>query len=243
MTKRNDSIIEKIKGLLALANDQQNDEECQTAFMMAQKLMIKYDISSSELEEGENDRAVSEGQATAHKTLYWWERQLANIITRNFRVTWYYNNKIIKGETKKKRAIMFMGFESDVALAKEMYVLAYDVLSFYVQKFVNDYYDSTQIYRTKKLTTELKNSYTTGFLNGLKEKFEEQVKAMEQEYGLMVLLPAEVKQEYDKRFGHKKGLSYKIPPIEEIAAYQKGFQDGNKVDYTKSTLDKETSLF
>ncbi|MEK5431223.1 DUF2786 domain-containing protein [Lysinibacillus sp. FSL R7-0073] len=69
MKKRNDSIIEKIKGLLVHANDHQSDEECQTDFMMAQKLMIKYDISSSELQEGENDRAVSEGQATDHKTL------------------------------------------------------------------------------------------------------------------------------------------------------------------------------
>ncbi|MEK5332721.1 DUF2786 domain-containing protein [Lysinibacillus sp. FSL W8-0992] len=242
MTNRNESIIEKIKGLLALANDNQNDEECQTAFMMAQKLMIKYDISSSELVENYNNRAISENQATAYKTLYWWERQLANIITRNFRVTWYYNSKIIKGASKKKRAIVFMGFESDVALAKEMYVLAYDVLSFYVQKFVDDYYDGAQLHRTKRMTTELKNSYTRGFLRGMEEKFDEQVKAMEQEYGLIVLLPTEVKQEYDKRFGSRKGLTYKIPPVEEIEVYQRGFRDGNQVDYTKSSLDKDKSL-
>ena len=86
MTIRNKSIITKIRGLLALANDHKDDEECQIAFIMGQKLMLKYDISSSEVEDNESVRKVAVGQATVHKTLYWWERSLANIITKNFRV-------------------------------------------------------------------------------------------------------------------------------------------------------------
>jgi len=41
---RNESIIKKIKGLLAIADDAKNDEESQSAFLLAQKLMIKHDI-------------------------------------------------------------------------------------------------------------------------------------------------------------------------------------------------------
>lgn len=107
MTSRNESIIQKIKGLLAIANDHKNVEECQTAFVMAQKLMIKYEISSSEILDQKSNETVSKGQVTAHKTLFWWERQLANVIADNFRVTWYYNSKTVEGESKKKRAIIF----------------------------------------------------------------------------------------------------------------------------------------
>lgn len=238
MTKRNDSIVTKIKGLLALANDHKDDAESQSAFIMAQKLMIKYDISSSEIKEREDVREVLKGQATAYKTLYWWERQLANVITENFRVTWYYNSKTFEGENRKRRAIFFMGFESDVELAKEMYVLAYDVLTFYVRNFVGNYYKENYLDRERSFTAELKNSYTRGFLGGLEEKFEEQVSQMQQEYGLVRLVPAEVKEVYDEMFGGKKGLNWTLPSIKESEAYEKGYRDGNRVDYTKSTLDE-----
>lgn len=173
MSARNESIIKKIKDLLALANDHKNDEESQTAFVLAQRLMIKYDIASSQVKGQEDAEKVFEGQATVHKTLYWWERQLADIIANNFRVTWYYNSKVLKNESRKKRAIFFMGFESDVALAKEMYVLAYDVLTFYVRNYIDNFYE--QNLKERGLTARLKNSYTRGFLSGLEEKFEEQV--------------------------------------------------------------------
>lgn len=238
MKNRNESIIEKIKGLLALANDHKNDEECQTAFIMAQKLMVKYDISSSEIEGQEDVKEVSKGQATAYKTLYWWERQLANIITENFKVTWYYSNKVFEGESRKRRAIIFLGFESDVALAQEMYVLAYDVFTFYVRNFVDGYYKENHLTRERTFTAELKNSFTRGFLSGLKEKFEEQVSQMQQEYGLVRMVPAEVTAAYDEMFKGAKGLNWRLPRIELIDAYDKGHHDGNKVDYTKSTLDE-----
>lgn len=238
MNDRNENIIKKIKGLLALANDHKNDEESQTAFIMAQKLMIKYDISSSEVEEQQEGNSILEGKVTVYKTLYWWERKLAQIIAKNFRVTFFYNNKILKGESKTKRAITFLGFESDVALAKEMYILAYDVLTFYANDFVKNHYVDSGNYRSRGYTTDLKNSYMRGFLDGINEKFEVQVKEMKQEYGLMVLVPAEVQQKHDEMFKGKKGLSFKIPRIEEVAAYHQGHEDGVSVDYTKSTLDE-----
>lgn len=37
----NKDIISKIKGLLKLANDNRNDEEGQSAFILAQRLMLK----------------------------------------------------------------------------------------------------------------------------------------------------------------------------------------------------------
>lgn len=51
MEKKHSRIVKKVKGLLAIANDQKNDEECQSAFVLAQKLMIEYGINKSDVED------------------------------------------------------------------------------------------------------------------------------------------------------------------------------------------------
>ncbi|MEK3955330.1 DUF2786 domain-containing protein [Psychrobacillus sp. FSL K6-1464] len=240
MTDRNAAIINKIKGLLSIANDQKNDEESQSAFILAQKLMMKHDISSSEVEEQSNSQSLEDGQVTVHKKLFWWERKLAQVISENFRVKFYYNNKLFDNSSQRKRAIMFLGFQNDVALAKEMYLLAYEALVFYSNRYVEDHYEENQKRsRVHRITNGVKNSYMRGFLQGLERKFEEQVKEMQQEYGLMVLVPIEVVEEYDNRFGGKKGISFKLPPVEEALAFEKGFIEGNRIDYTKSTIDED----
>lgn len=38
MENKNEKIIKKIKGLLAIARDERNDEESQSAFVLAQRL-------------------------------------------------------------------------------------------------------------------------------------------------------------------------------------------------------------
>ncbi|EIR3903414.1 DUF2786 domain-containing protein, partial [Enterococcus faecalis] len=120
----NKKIIKKIKGLLAISRDQKNDEESQSAFILAQKLMIQYNIDKNEVEElsvdSEND-VIGEESVTIYKRLYWWERQLACIISENFRVKNFLNNKYLGRQ--KKRRIVFYGFGRDLELAKEMYIL------------------------------------------------------------------------------------------------------------------------
>lgn len=237
-----DKIIKKVKGLLAIAHDNKNDEESQTAFLMAQKLLIKHKISMSDVEDiNASERTIQSGQATTHKKLFWWERELANIIEKNFPVKWYYNSRVLDGESRKKRAIVFMGYEDDVALAKEMYILAYDVILFYTKEFVNQEQNKYG-YWTREDTLSYKNSYMKGFLDGLKKKFEEQRLSMSQEYGLMVITPVEVKDKYDEMFKDSKGISFKIPPTQEVFAYKKGYEEGENVDYTKSTLDGELEI-
>lgn len=236
--ERNEAIIRKIKGLLAIAEDNKDDEESQSAFIMAQKLMMKHNISMGEVDHASKaSQEVSDGKVTVYKKLFWWERRLASIISENFRVKFYYNNKVLDGETKAKRAIVFLGFKQDIELAREMYILAYDAITHYTDKFVNAWYEETGYKRYRETTTNLRNSYMRGFLHGINDKFEKQVAEMKQEYGLMILVPAEVEKKYEEMFGDEKGISYKIPPIEEIVAYQMGFNHGNKIDYTKSTID------
>lgn len=234
-----EKIIRRIKGLLALSESNDSDEEAQSAFLMAQKLMIKYKISADAVESKEQSKEVIKGKATAYKTLYWWEVRLSEIIAKNFRVRQYFNNNY--KAHRVKRTIIFLGFEDDVKIAKEMYILAYDVLKFYTERFISHYYTVNSIPRQRTLTNKIKKSYMGGFLQGLAQKFKEQFEELRQEYGLMVITPAEVNQQYDEIFKDYKGkgISFSNPDIENMTAFQSGYSEGKRVDYKKMTIDDE----
>ncbi|MFJ7982299.1 DUF2786 domain-containing protein [Lysinibacillus xylanilyticus] len=238
MESVNESIIKKIKGLLAIANDNKNDEESQSAFLLAQKLMLKHKISASTVEASSSEKApIEDGQVTAYKKLFWWERKLAHIISENFRVKNFVYWKKLDEDRQRKHAIMFFGYDKDVELAKEMYILAYDALNQYAKKYVKIYF-LFRDNRNHKETIRVKDSYIRGFLDGLGEKFKEQVSQMQKEYGLMLLVPKEVEEEYEEfSKDFTKGRTWHMPPVEEIEAYHKGFTNAKDIDYTKSTID------
>lgn len=239
MENINESIIKKIKGLLAIANDHKSDEESQSAFVLAQKLMIKHNISMAAIEDVSHKNNIQKEQVTVYKKLFWWEKKLASIIANNFRVKSYLNMQKVNGG-QRKTAVMFFGFDGDVELAKEMYILAYDALKVYSERFSEEFYKANGYYRERSLTFKIKDSYIRGFLEGMGAKFKEQVSSMQQEYGVMVLVlvPKEVEEGFAEfKNSFERSTPFKIPPIEEIVAYRKGYSEGNEIDYTKSTID------
>lgn len=236
MKRDNGKIIKKIRGLLAIAKDEKNDEESQSAFILAQKLMIQYEIDSSEVGDFiPQDEDVDEEFVTVYKKLFWWERELAIIVAKNFRVKNFIKSKRQGGERVKRR-IVFLGFGRDLELAKEMYILAYDALLYHSKQFVEDYYSDFWGYRDSYTTNSLKQSYIRGFLEGLVKRFDEQIAVLRESYEMLVLIPEEVEKVYSNMFKNSKPLAYTKPQAEVAEAYQKGFEDGNKMDFTKSTL-------
>lgn len=233
---KNEKIIKKIKGLLALSRDKKNDEESQSAFIMAQKLMFKYELNEfdiDEVDENTRERNMTDVPVTVWKRLYWWERQLAIIISKNFRVKNYISN----GYDEKR--IMFFGYGGDLELAKEMYILAYDVLIYHYKRYVDKFYKENYVARSRYYTESIKSSYINGFLAGLEIRFEEQVSQLMQENALMVLIPEEVENAYSVMsadWGTAK-LSKPNPQIAE--AYSSGVAEAKDVDFTRSTIGDE----
>jgi len=241
MNRSNEKIIKKVKGLLAIAKDERNDEESQSAFILAQKLMIQYEIEKHEVEETEllsELDLINEESVTIYKRLYWWERTLAHIISKNFRVKNFLTSKYIGKQTKRK--IVFYGFGRDLELAKEMYILAYDVILFHSKRFVDEYYKKHWETRSRYMTESIKSSYIQGFLSGLSERFNEQISVLRESYEVMVLIPEEVEEAYkEKSRSFGKPLDFDMPRVEVFRAYQKGFDDGKEIDFTKSTISTE----
>lgn len=231
--KKYDDIIRKIKGLLATANGKANEDEAQAAFALAQKLMIKHNIESSEIDRNDDENILEE-QLGDFGVLKWHERQIANIISSSFRVKCYYGGRKVNGKTA--RAVRFFGLENDVFLAKEMYVLALDAMEYHYKKYINDFWGAKK--RSRTVTTQIKNSYMIGFINALYQKMKKQKEDLEEEFGLVVLTPKIVQEKYDlKAKDFKNCRPCKIPNANVSEAYVKGYDTGSNIDYSKSTID------
>ncbi|EEJ0016240.1 DUF2786 domain-containing protein, partial [Listeria innocua] len=71
----NEKIIRKVKRLLALAKENKSDEEGQSAFMLAQRLMLENDIDAAEIGDNEDvSDFITENNVTIYKRLFWWEK-------------------------------------------------------------------------------------------------------------------------------------------------------------------------
>lgn len=232
----NEKIIKKVQGLLALSRDQKNDEESQSAFLLAQKLMIKHNLNDMDVEDYDVVRErekMNYVAVTAKKRLFWWERQLATIISQNFRVKNY-----LYGFNKYE--IRFFGYGSDLELAREMYILAYDAVLQRSKQYIDDWYEAHindyAGYRKRYITESIKTSYLNGFLSGLDARFEEQVALLKEEYALMVLVPEEVEREFEGMSGDWTSSSPSSPDTSSIEAFMAGKSEAEEIDFTKSTI-------
>lgn len=237
MTKK-ERIIKKVKGLLAIAKDKKNDGESISALLMAQRLMLEYSIDTmdvAEYAEQLNSKDVKIIKVTPYKRFYWFEKSLMSIICENFKVKHYYHS------FDGKMSLKVVGHEEDASLAIEMYKLSLELVKGHAGEYVNKVFEEVKeqhpnIKRSMLKTSEIKNSYISGFLSGTKEKFKEQKDLLEKNYGLMVMTPNAVVERYDEIMKEGEPLYYKMPAGHNNKAYGQGVEKGRSVDYTKGSI-------
>ncbi|MGX7074914.1 DUF2786 domain-containing protein [Globicatella sanguinis] len=235
----NDKILEKIRNLLELAEDGGNDEESQTALIMAQKLMLKHKISQNELSKSDKQEIVLRS-LSVYKRLYWWEKSLAMVIADNFRVMLYVQSNRLPHQASTVRKIVFMGFPEDTDLAYEIFHLAADSMCYHASNHLK----AIQKKNKNVALVELRKAYYKGFIDGLEEKFAAQREEMQTEndaYALVIQVPDEVKKAFRNQVGGQK-LSYKAPRYTKAdAAYSEGYIKGNTVSLNRQYLENHES--
>ncbi len=76
----------RYKIFLELAYDAPNDEEGQTALLMAQRLMVKHNLSMNDLTNSTTHKDIGETIGTWEYRLPWWQEKLAAILGENLDV-------------------------------------------------------------------------------------------------------------------------------------------------------------
>lgn len=222
-TQPNEKIIGKIRHALSLANAE-DDHESQTAMLLAQQMMAKYGIAMADIDDAslDADKEVVEMYATKPGTLYWWQKSLSKIVADNFRCFTYYRTR------DRKSRILFLGEKEDAKIAREVMLYAQqsiEILSI-------SYLDNNGIEGMSNRTA-VRNDYIVGFLNGLRERFKEQVK--QNDWGLVVVAGEEVVQKYEQ-MNIVKGSSSSVNRSNNPEAIAAGYDDGKSMDTNNKTL-------
>lgn len=204
-----DSILEKIKKLLARSANNPFEAEAQTCLLKAHKLMAEYNIHLEEV----NDKAAIKYAELVCETKWnmGFRKPLANAIADNFRCKIY-----ITGEGQ----VVFFGRDFDARVAKEAFEYAYD----FALREGNRLYNKA--YAAGCKTRGVFNSYTLGFVKGIKTKLEEQSTA------LVVTTPKDVVDGYETLTANWKTKTSKLRIANkdiDLNSYQKGVEDGKTV--------------
>src|SRR3712207_3499941 len=110
-------IIGKVQNLLELAYDAPNDEERQTALLMAQKLMVKHKLSMSDIKAIQRNDNIGETVGHWEYRMVWWKEKLAAILGENFRCKTIRRRLVKKGITQ----MIFFGYDTDAELCTKVY--------------------------------------------------------------------------------------------------------------------------
>lgn len=176
-------IIDRIRKLLAMAEGGTIHEK-ETAIFQAQRLMAKHHIEEYQVRDFEKEKVVKIMSPIVARKKTW--ALLASVIAFNFRCKSF---AYIYSPTKIFP--VFLGFETDALVAKEIFEKAYNFAS----KEVNNIaaYHSYH-YGTAK---GVRDEWLVGFVEGLKAGFEAQVD-ISSETTLMIVTPQEVEDEHNK---------------------------------------------
>lgn len=194
-----ENIISKIQKLLNLANNKGATEaEAVQAALQAQRLIAKHNVSDNELNaaaEAAKESVINLETERRYKRP--WHRELAAVVAENFRCKHY-----MRGNSQRGYSMVFLGYESDAKAAE----LTFDMLQKVCTRKGNAYareriaelehelaselrcYGYSTVYVPTK--TAITNTYSSGFIAGVKDELEKQSVA------LMLVCPAEVREEY-----------------------------------------------
>lgn len=202
-----EKILNKIKNLLDLANNNPDENEAIAAALKAQELMAKYNIELDQLDDKKETREIVEEiyhQSDKHE-MRKWKIGLADIIAQNFRCKVYFMNK---------KDVVFYGYKEDAKIALNVFTYLYEIGN----KFAVRYYNKCK--KEGKETRGVMNTYLVGFKDGVAEVLEKQCTA------LMIVTPKEVTESFDEMTNGWKIIKSTLRLSGDTSAYSNGKSDG-----------------
>lgn len=199
-------IAEKIQHLLdkTVANGA-TEAEAQSALLMAQKLMAKYNIAEGDIGSAEKiTYSLEQCKVKVNPRSKW----MSTIIANSFAV------KVIIYDGR----ICFFGRNTNAVAAKSALEFAHKVM----EKGMTKACRSHGLEPSEAGASLIYNAYAEGFLKGLKEAMDAQTVA------LAVVVPEDVNQKFSERFPKLRSTSIKMKRGRYEADYQQGRTDGTQ---------------
>ena len=227
-----ETIKSKIKKLLTLAEDGNNDHESYAAFQRAQELMAKYKLEQKDISKNKETRECIRKKTSAcygTRSSDHYLDNLADVIAENFCCV----NYISTPRGTQTHHIWFMGLEEDVAICEEVLYAANCAIIRGYNKLYNELSRAYNTYIPAKFFNPKKIGYTLGYIAGLKEALESQ-KEEHQEWGLVMVAPKEAQDFISKLKGVSFGASEQSV---SYGYYDRGYEDGKHFHLNKKIAD------
>ena len=201
----NEKIIAKIKKLFALAENNPSEEEAKAAALKAQELLAQYHIEYADVEEIDLDRVEELDEVIVDVPAKKWKYTLANIVAKNFRCKHFFYGK---------QRVVFYGHQTDAKIASETFKYLFNMGNRLGMRLYNE---ARNAYRN---TSNIYNSCVLGFCRGIEQALAEQSRA------LMVIVPEDVKDGYEKKVSGARTMSISGISAYRGDAYERGRQQG-----------------
>ena len=219
---------EKIKKLLALA-ESPNEHEAKAALLKARQLMAEHKIAEAELKDVEKQEVKDiRTDITCSKRRNPWIIPLSAVIGENYCCKAYRNH----GYGRQTQNTGFIGLEDDVEICVAVFKYAVDCILAEIGRIKKE----NQCYYSSYVKKPC-DSYGYGFAMGLETAFEEQKKANEDGWGLVLVMPQEV-LDASQHLGHE-GFHSRAEEDISGGAYAKGYRQGKEFDPTKRLAGEE----
>lgn len=202
-----EKILNKIKNLLDLANNNPNENEAMAAALKAQELMAKYNIELSELDSDNSEKELYEAvyRDTSKHEMKTWKIGLAAIIADNF---------CCKTYTIGKKDVVFYGYKKDAQIALEVFKFLYALGN----KFAVRYYNKCK--KEGRETKGVMNTYLYGFRTGIQDVLAKQCTA------LMIVTPKEVEESFEEMTASWRTHKSTLKVTNDARAFELGRRDG-----------------
>lgn len=215
--EKREKMIEKIKKMLNLAENNPSMEEGLSAALQAHKLMAKYNIHEDDvtLEEVKDEILSIFSQQPHDSHLMGWRKQLGLTVATAFRCKCYLRGK----------DIVFRGYKADAQLALDVYLMLYNVGHKVAKKT-----ESQERHKTGS-AKGIYTSVATGFVKGVNDALSKQCTA------LLVITPKEVEEEWVE-FSSNMKKSHSTLTVSNAKAYETGYNEGKQAVKSRA-LEKQ----
>ena len=211
-----EKILNKIKNLLDLANNNPNENEALAAALKAQELMAKYNVELDQLDEKKETREIVTEiyrQSGKHE-MRKWKIGLASIIANNFRCKTFFLGR--------QNDVAFYGFKEDAKIALQVFTFLYETGN----KLAVRYYNKCK--KEGSSTQGVMNTYLVGFRDGVAEVLGKQCTA------LMIVTPKEVVESYEEMSKDFRSMTTRMNISGDQNAYSDGKTDGRDMASARS---------
>lgn len=214
--EKKQQMIEKVKKLMALAENNPSQEEAISAALMAHKIMAKYNIHEDETLEELTDDTIDCSIAEQPSGLMGWRKALAVVVSKAYRCKVF-----CRGSN-----VVFRGYKDDADIARDVYLMLFEVGHKISKK------TETKARSEKGTAKGVYTSVATGFVKGVSDALNKQCTA------LMVITPKAVEEDWEEFSKNMKTGRRTNLYINNSEFYDIGYKKGKETVEARQLEDK-----